>query len=131
MINIKELRVGNYVKDRGNKILRIDYFEIDKVCQEMEVANMKVHPLTEYVEHLEPVPISIDMLLKFGFIDDSYPGCEEQIIFKLEEFWILYNRRSELYGIMLAERVVCELKYLHQLQNIYFDLQGKELLVVI
>ena len=64
----KELRVGNFVKDRGDKILKIDYWERkDMVAQSQYLENIEVHPLTEDVEYLTPIPLTEEWLLGFGF----------------------------------------------------------------
>ena len=58
MIQSNELRIGNYVFDRGGKVLRIDFFEYlengysCKFGQKIGVDGWgEVHPLTEYTDY--------------------------------------------------------------------------------
>jgi len=75
MIQPNELRLGNYVQDRGGKVLKIDTFEtthngeeyVLKVGQRMFVNGNEVHPLTEYSDYLDPIPLTKDWLTRFGF----------------------------------------------------------------
>jgi len=126
MIAVNELRVGNYVMDRGNKILSIDRIVGYKI--ECDVKNMPTktehglpifyHPYTEYFEHLQPIPLTEEWLVKFGFITET--GWDDMI------FWVIplesNNRdRFELFetesGYELPSGTIC--KYVHQLQNAY------------
>ncbi|HOB25696.1 MAG TPA: hypothetical protein PKG93_00915 [Bacilli bacterium] len=73
MIQANELRVGNYVLDRGGKVLLIDHWECkDKVSTKLQFVesgdkSFPLHPMTEEVEYLQPIAIDNDWLIKFGF----------------------------------------------------------------
>ena len=119
----KELRIGNYVLDRGGKILRIDWWEnINKVCMDMNINGQKVHPLTEHAEYCQPIPLTEQWLLDFGFETTSIRTYELPntrglvIVSKMKgEFLIKLNKNS------------IWIKHVHQLQNLYFALTGEEL----
>jgi len=117
-----ELRVSNLVADRGGKILSIDWFDRYKVCQQMIIEGMEVHPITEEFEYLQPIPLTPEWLERFGFVADH----ENQTL------GTYYDHGD--YGVYMMGNEICDyfytdtrLKYLHQLQNLYHALTGTEL----
>lgn len=137
----RELRVGNNIKDRGGKTLKIDYFEYDKICQKVELPFGQVgHPFTENFEFLEPIPLTEEWLLKFGFEKKDNNWFSINYYTELreasEEFCIQINMSSgrmcffetsekeyEQYPIFSKKPI----KHVHQLQNLYFALTDDEL----
>ena len=127
MIPSNELRIGNYVHCEGrlerlavinNKTSVVDVERAD-VGQKGEIA----------FSNIQPVSLSDDILLQCGFTYHEY--------FK---FWQLVSGKDELRSEMDIDRdyniidfvrrpLVKKVTSLHQLQNIYFMLKGKELLV--
>ncbi len=118
-----ELRIGNYVLDRGNKILRIDYWECkDKVAQDMgnyfcePFGLMPYHPLTEEVEFLKPIQLTEEWLLKFNW--NGYNPLHFNRNFEIDKQGRLYCN-GDYKGV--------NVNYIHQLQNLYFALTQTEL----
>jgi len=136
MIQAKELRVGNLVRmflgvtDSGAEYSEF-YFELNHF---------------NYLARLEPIPITEEWLLKLGFIEDSF----EYI--KIISPDGLLGIRLNPYDVDFKEIGVCifqkddigiteehenhyvfldSIKYIHQLQNLYFALTGKELEYVV
>ena len=116
-MNANELRIGNLVyyclKDEKyiNKIGGIDIYSIEDN--------------EEYQESHEPIPLTEEWLLKFGFvrIDSNY-----------EKEWLLLHKniKTGTVDFLLNEPhtgkyKVTVLEYVHQLQNLYFALTGEEL----
>ena len=125
MIQKQELRHNNFVKDRGGKTLQIDYFELDKVCQKVELQYGQIgHPLTEYFDYLEPIKITDEILSKTKpnllewFCEGSY------MLVKDEEFGHCFKVRNASHT---KEIEFGYFRFVHQLQNLYFCLTGKEL----
>ena len=121
-----ELRIGNYVNvpTKEQCPFRIDAFEycseqFIKVAQEIEISGTQIHPLTWYGGDLEPIPLTEEWLLKFGF-ERLGSG---RFDFKTFTYYLhdgsFYNKTSRL----------CTIKYVHQLQNLYFALTGEELTI--
>jgi len=112
MIPRQELRLGNWImKDDSGQ-----YFEVKKG---VDIDDQSV----DYT----PVPITPQVLMKYGFIFHDYfklwqknktvngTGPDMELD---PDFWVLdFSHR----------RIGVELKSLHQLQNLYFSLKGKEL----
>lgn len=105
----RELRIGNWYNWRGGdapdegyneQLLLNDYAELEKKPQ-----------------RFRPIPLTEEWLLKFGFRSDGgdlFEKSDIALFFSLDKFY-------KLDGFDLS------VKYVHQLQNLYFALIGKEL----
>ena len=129
-----ELRIGNYVNVPNYEQcpFRIDAFEhcsekFIKVAQEVKLNGFEVHPITWYGDNLQPIPLTVEWLLKFGFEKSGLwtyvielQGNLKLVYYLGEKGWSIgfksYSDFSNLY-------------YVHQLQNLYFALTGKELTI--
>jgi hypothetical protein len=127
-----ELRIGNYVNVPNYEQcpFRIDAFEhcsekFIKVAQEVKLNGFEVHPITWYGDNLQPIPLTVEWLLKFGFEKSGLwtyvielQGNLKLVYYLGEKGWSIgfksYSDFSNLY-------------YVHQLQNLYFALTGEEL----
>lgn len=127
-----EIRIGNYVLDRGNKVIRVDGWEYsNKIFQntgeyycDLIRKNVPYHPLTEEVEFLQPIPLTEEWFEKFGFekiglYDYAMPDMS------LFVYWDKTNR------IYLCQRCgeKIPLKYVHKLQNLYYAVKERELTI--
>jgi hypothetical protein len=106
----KELRIGNYVNYGfiGNE----KYLSIITGLHKDDIVS----------EVIEPIPLTEDWLLKFGFAyNKTYQIFDNDTIsiMKLED---LYYLTADWYHIFYEG-----FKHVHQLQNLYFALTGKEL----
>jgi hypothetical protein len=116
----KELRIGNLVNYRGFPSMvgaissNETYIYLDK-----GIVNPKV-------EDIEPIPLTEEWLLKFGF---------EKVSWSNDVRINLLNRWSLIYDFDVNKLCVdsglnanyLQIKYIHQLQNLYFTLTGEEL----
>lgn len=119
----KELRIGNYVWSTDG------YFgQIEDQITEIEYKRVgTTHSKTPYlpIENVEPILLTEEWLLKFGFEKcDSY----------FEQGYSLGKYKS--FSNSLGEINFClfdfgdwyqPIKFVHQLQNLYFALTGEEL----
>jgi hypothetical protein len=116
----KELRVGNLVyESKLSKILR------KKIGVEIcEIKSLNIHHLESFPEseNFEPIPLTEEWLLKFGYIKGKiyYTEKEHGII-------SFYFNDSEELKCEVYDWTYDNIKYVHQLQNLYFALTGKEL----
>ena len=130
-----ELRIGNWVKWK-EYILPIKSIDYESVYVELN-EELRILYKTKYlylpITEIEPVPLTEERLLKFGFKKKDgewylYPCFDVQII--------AYNDKS-YNGIMFYTRTIHidyvpiyasnHIEYAHQLQNLYFALKGEEL----
>jgi hypothetical protein len=138
----KELRLGNYVSvisdvldpflndhglegiDNAFKVVGIDSFHINVSIDGLECE--------VYLYEYKPILLTEEWLIKFGFekdvlelfnleiLKDIEPTSE--IIIDLKDFQCEISRNKR-FGITL------KMQYVHQLQNLYFDLTDEELTI--
>jgi hypothetical protein len=120
MITANELRIGNLVKweEYILPIKSIDYESVYvKLNEELRIIYKTKYlylPITE----IEPVPITEEKLLKFGF--EKYVS-ECNIVWSLNHVYIWFVGGEYINELDLP------IKFIHQLQNLYFALKGEEL----
>ena len=115
-----ELRIGNLFKDRGGKVLRLDFWDHMVPAQRVFIEGSEMHPLTEYLDYCQPVPLTEEWLLRFGF-ELRAAGSEFVGHNMILHNWLV-DREYVSWGTV-------KLKYVHQLQNLYFALTGEELII--
>lgn len=130
MISCYELRIGNYVLAQ-NGLQRIAMINNKASLPGNTSIDVENNPAENHTNHtfanIRPVPLTDDVLKQCGFVYHDY--------FK---FWQLINgvgnNRSEMdidrdYNVLdfMRKPIVKTVSSLHQLQNVYFMLKGKEL----
>ncbi len=120
MMDARELRVGNFIQQPNglNQVFAID-----------------IETINSYeFEFIAPVPITEQWLVTFGFKKKD----DRDYLFPCKEsgtnYSIHFNRlSSEIHSVGIYDNegnmlnFVWHIKYVHQLQNIYFALTGTEL----
>jgi len=133
MIQSNELRINNLVMDRGGKVLRIDWWERKgMVAQDMNFNDVQVHPMTEYVEHLQPIPLTGDWLQKFGFMNfgkSYYLKTELKSLGFYNKMKVRYDKFSNSFTVINPANSTIILRSVHHLQNLYFALTNTELVL--
>ena len=133
-----DLRIGNLVgiketamhADGCNHSEAI--FEIEEIKK--DVVQFKAYHANEYYKDLNPIPLTEQWLLDFGFEDE---GGDDYIVTKGENSLLLSVEKDSirvfliyLYGTYNSEYTFLEdILYVHQLQNLYFALTQKELIL--
>lgn len=146
MIDVKELRIGNWVylpslskEAYGNERVR---FLVEGIYKDEDGYKVLCHCETKdgysctedaLPEEIEPIPLAEELLLKCGFKRAFYGfhnGIElyrmsfifDEIVETKNEWFLSMNHGKNA--------ITCSpIRYIHQLQNIYFDLIGEELKV--
>lgn len=132
MLNLNELRIGNWLSDFGDgpgKVLAI--FEDGDI---LTTAN----PVPQPLECSHPIPLTPEILEKCGFekLDDGENwACSDYKIYALGSFKIgekdgrffLYNQTDDDYYSWYSPEII----HLHKLQNLYFALADKELSITL
>lgn len=150
MINVNELRIGNvlYAKTQGlNGIVsKIDNCSFNTREIHLTIKEADNDNWGFWVEELEPIPLTEELLLRCGFeaVKFSYIKRVKATHHKVETielfvntdktmpYWYLHFRQGDdenrdnwhKSDFVLLRR---DIQYLHQLQNLYFDLTNKEL----
>ena len=112
MIQANELRIGNFIEKK-----EITYSGLKTLTHAIEIKDLA------HYESFEPILITEEWLLKFGFK-------------KCPSFKSLYYIGTFLNIILGSEivfeindRPIGEIKYVHQLQNLVYALTGQELII--
>ncbi len=111
-----ELRIGNLITYQGNLITvsgvvnNTIYYENGKNFDSNSVSYTP----------FEPIPLTEDWLLKFGFVN----GEKEHFSFTKNMDLRILGSEADYNGIWFGR-----LESVHQLQNLYFALTGEELTV--
>jgi hypothetical protein len=107
----KELRVGNIVRYADSV-----YLDGGKVTEVGDIIQYE----TDYYEQ---IPLTEEWLLKFG----AEKQCDDLFDFENYKFGYFYFKNNELYSVFQSQQLCEPIKYVHQLQNLYFALTGTEL----
>ena len=119
----KDLRIGNYVSYLGEpqKVLGIGekYIYIRPYS----------YLLCVDINEVEPIPITEEWLKKLGFvIIETNKGIE---CFYFGNRYSVFQPAGKLAWLFVDdEKGLCEVKHVHQLQNLYFSLTGEELKLI-
>jgi len=127
----KELRLGNLVSFDGRIAIVYQVNRTGAVLQYEGDTNTEIDGIrrsTVSIGDIKPIPLAEDWLIKFGFkkVQEDKYGCH----YENEECWIYLNHGGfDLELITDDERfnLLRTYKYVHQLQNLYFAITGKEL----
>lgn len=109
-IKASELRIGNYYLNPNNEVRQITYHEIRLLVVAIESPNYSLIPLTE------------EWLAKFGF--DNFMGKGKVY---MKPFFNIEIWENNTFQYETQSGFCREIKHVHQLQNLYFALTGKEL----
>jgi hypothetical protein len=136
MLKAKELRLGNYVKritlsPDSNDIREEDVLVVNsatiRILENNEVNDNYGGMLSNYQGYsvyVQPIPLTEESLLKFGFkpLDNKnwYLG-KIKVWLGATGIYHQFTTPDDIDDVLL--------KYVHQLQNLYFALRGEELTI--
>ena len=105
----QELRIGNLISKKG----RIE-----------KIHSVSRQDARDYSK-IEPIHLTEELLLKFGF--DEKQAHDGIFGFEKDNFWYINEHQIRFnHGWIILD---IKLKYVHQLQNLYFALTGEELTI--
>ena len=144
IIKANELRIGNYVSVNG-KIIKVN--DIDEIginsftdCDFESVDYggyfdvNKVNNPRHSVYLIEPIPLTDDRLLKFGFKKEEFWEdyiLEKEVFFQDDDCFGLIKCLDSFKFCVDSETGFNTINeksynYLHEIQNLYFDLKNTE-----
>jgi len=131
MIKASELMQGNKLQDlNGNK------FEVKEILEKYVETTISTNGYFRYDE-IEPIPLSEEILLKCGFEIQSNAGVKYISFGRINKSKQIYlpivnNILSlSIWQNKMFTDLGTRIKYLHQLQNLYFALTGHPLTITI
>ena len=116
-MKVNELRIGNYYLDIDDKISEMSGHELYLMSIKENLDNLGVN---EY----RGIPLTEEYLLKFGFYWDKK---KVYLCLNKTAFRIRYSRNQLTLFQSSQYLTIPDIKYLHQLQNLYFALTQEEL----
>lgn len=114
MIRKRELRIGNWIQEDGS----MEEFTVEALPAD----------LPEEMVHHDGIPLSSEWLERFEVY--MIPPKGLRYGFQKVIYWIEFSGENLGWRMMDRENhwIGCEyIKYVHQLQNLYFSLCGEEL----
>lgn len=121
----QELRIGNYVEE----------FLPVKLWTKIEVnyQDLKFVYFEDTNSFYRPIPITEEWLLKLGFEKTKDYG--DKIFYDKEHFYVCFDDEDLSFGIVKNNEYTCLIydeqffSFIHQLQNAFFALTGRELTI--
>jgi hypothetical protein len=124
-----ELRIGNWVQINNQEWpnLKGVKFKVTSIeCNALMLYSIRGIGNSNYNQYdynIEPIPLTEEWLLKFGFASNPYQDRYEKGVLHIE------CDKTKGYLQLWCEQLpqAIFIKYVHQLQNLYFALTGQEL----
>ena len=130
-MDVKELRIGNLVKDDECIIVIVEALSGDNALVngygENEVLfYRKGYPNVLFESEIYPIELTEELIFKCGFekvkSNYEYAECFDYVLQPI--YFDMSNTSIKINGVYQAIKYP---KYLHELQNLYFALTGQEL----
>ncbi len=127
-----ELRIGNYIYTTRLNLDHDVFTDNDKDYRVVSVSaidNSVLRDSSGYwydIEYFKPIPLTEEWLLKFGFVK-----MDEKHNFFIHGYQINFKVDKKMKWVAWCNTVLTnvEIKYVHQLQNLYFALTNEELTI--
>lgn len=110
-MKVTELRIGNFVKYQ-NAIIEVNY-----IIESSVGFGNGIKFLYEPSYQFEPIELTEEWLLKFAFEKKTHTFVKYPLSIKCQSKYFYYVKTR------------LEIKYIHQLQNLYFALTNEELTI--
>lgn len=124
MVEAKDLRLGNWVKNKHNEITQVFNLNDD---------GMRIHHKHTVSIDCEPIPLTTDILLGCGFEEKNtktwFPYWQIEHTRVLVKYTFRISTMGEDEWRWIEGNVNVPFYYLHQLQNLYYSLTQKELVI--
>ena len=119
-MDARELRIGNLISLNWNGLIDKEVLPILEINEKLITTEHNGITLTSRIEDVKPIPLTEEWLVKFGF-RKIMGGYYKQAGYKI----IIWPTMQITFEYM--ENELREIKAIHELQNLYFALTGKEL----
>jgi spore maturation protein CgeB len=113
----QELRIGNIVLRNGFLLEHKDKYE------QIIVSHNDITACVVDNSSFKPIPLTEEWILKFGFISNAYKDRYE-----LKNIHIECDKTNGFTDLWIEK--MPHIKYVHQLQSLYFFLCGEELTII-
>ena len=126
MIKANELRIGDWVYWDDIFVVKVIGYEALQLPETIQFEKDGIK-YQRYQSSFTPIPLTEEWLLKFGF--ELQQKDELIIVYSIVKIQVVSSitEDKEISLILYGDECISHLKYVHQLQNLYFALTGKEL----
>lgn len=121
-MNAGELRIGNWISHQGIE------FEVLGLDMEYVLLKSNINKFHSFeVKHklIKPIPITEEWLIKFGFVQAS--EFKQHYLLECEFGELEYAFFDASNSLWIDGVWIKNINYVHQLQNIHFDLTQTQL----
>ena len=119
-MDAKDLRIGIWVNSKIEGCNKIDL----GIIQIDASAMMYLFDVTEDFDRLEPIPLTEDWLIRFGFENDEGEYNSDMS----KELILTVQLSNDKWRMSVeCETIYNPIEHVHQLQNLYHSLTGEEL----
>lgn len=122
MISKTELRIGNLIESNGSMM---EVKSITETTVELYLSGYEADNWEEDLEDCNPIPLTAEILSKCGFSKNGSIQLTRRLFLDWSfgsEFWLSDSEDGDV-TLHTFENI----NSLHQLQNLYFAIAGKEL----
>ncbi len=128
-VSVTDLRIGNYVIYNNKEIGTITEVQAFLFNNGKVAINQRLD-IFYHTENIKPIPLTEEWLLKLGFIFNGWNYDFENLRFHAQS----KNEKGEFYNTEFYVKKGLEMvlvsfnvKFVHNMQNIYKELRGYEL----
>ena len=126
-MDAKELRIGNWVFcDEINNFYPGGFIQVEEILSdgiERSHGGLTVYEL----DQIHPIPLTPEILEKAGFTFYDNPNKTPSRIYKIGSDFRICKCYNQDHFTLWDYPYGKSIRYLHQLQNLYFALTGEEL----
>lgn len=121
-----ELRIGNLIQTDYEGVMEVVNINSERI-EYIDAKKLNYRAIGRFeLAFVEPIPLTEEWLLEFGFIPNKY---QDEFSLDLITLDCEYTDKG-IFNLSIGEfKSEIEIKHLHQLQNIYFALTNKELTI--
>jgi hypothetical protein len=129
-MKVTELRVNNWYKSvKFNVSIQMELSDLSELHHRCFGAEIDSEIINEFIE---PIELTEEWLRKFKFhqkyiTDPQEQHCDQ--LYWLDDFKIYVIDDGKYFKLWWGDDMLIELKYVHRLQNLYFELKNKELTI--
>lgn len=138
----QELRIGNLIMDEDGKICPIVSVDSEREFYQQSVDKKFIGTVSLYygdwkgssgrwIEKCKPIPITEEYLIRLGFQRKSrgkdFVWIHDYYMFNnVKSGWYFVFKFDGLISFCFGKLFVKEFRFVHQLQNFYFEITGDE-----